>query len=401
MSKAYDRVEWSFLEAVMLRMGFSSVWTKLIWECITTVEYHILIEGKELGPIIPERGLRQGDPLSPYLFILALEGLSAMIRAQEQRGAIHGVMVAKGAPTITHLFFADDCFLFCRANLLECQVLKDILNKFALASGQVINYSKSAISFSKNVGEDNRKIIKETLEVQSGDLSGNYLGLPSLIGRRKREILGFIKDKVVGRIHSWNSRFLSKAGKEIMLKNVAQAIPTYAMSVFLLPVETCKDIENNMNGYWWNGEGSVGKGIQWKSWHRMCIPKRAGGMGFRKLKEFNLAMLAKQAWRFIQHPHSLASRTYKSRYFPKSTFMEAKIGSNPSFIWRSIYETQEIVKRNIRWRVGDGKSINIWQDPWIPNQDYPYIQTTMPENLEKPLSTLFLLSRVPNGMKIY
>lgn len=117
-----------------------------------------------------------------------------------------------------------------------------------------------------------------------GNLNGNYLGLPSLIGRNKREILGFIKDKVVGRIKSWTHRFISRAGREVLLKNVIQAIPTFAMSVFLLPIELSKDIERTMNSFWWGCEGDRVRGIHWKSWERLCVPKKFGGMGFRRLR---------------------------------------------------------------------------------------------------------------------
>lgn len=239
LSKAYDRVEWNFLWAILEKMGFPAKWIDLIKVCITTVEYNILMEGNELGPIIPQRGLRQDDPLSPYLFIMVMEGLSAMIQEQARKGTIHGIAVSRGAPMVTHLFFADDCFLFCRANSLECHILKDILDEFACVSGQAINYQKSSVAFSGNVDTETKEVTSEILGIDMGKVSGKYLGLPSLVGRRKREILGFIKDRVVGRIRSWNSRFLSLAGREILLKNVVQAIPTFAMSVFFAAPGNC------------------------------------------------------------------------------------------------------------------------------------------------------------------
>lgn len=112
MSRAYDRVEWKLLMAILERMGFSRDWNALIWECISTVEYKILSEGDELGPITPQRGLRQGDPLSPYLFILVLEGLTAMIKRQENRGIIHGVSIARNAPAVTQLILQMIVFFF-------------------------------------------------------------------------------------------------------------------------------------------------------------------------------------------------------------------------------------------------------------------------------------------------
>lgn len=110
-----------------------------------------------------------------------------------------------------------------------------------------------------------KEVISEVLNISEGSLSGKYLGLPSLIGRRKCEILGFIKDKVLGRINSWTCRFLSKAGREVLIKNVLQAIPAFAMSIFLLPQDLCNRIEIAMNRFWWRGNKSQGKGIHWKN----------------------------------------------------------------------------------------------------------------------------------------
>ena len=107
MSKAYDRIEWGYLKTMMLKLGFAERWVKLILLCVSTVTYKVLRGNEEVGPIVPSRGLRQGDPLSPDLFIICAEGLSLLLRKHERAGLIHGVWVAKGAPIVTHLFFAD------------------------------------------------------------------------------------------------------------------------------------------------------------------------------------------------------------------------------------------------------------------------------------------------------
>lgn len=138
----------------------------------------------------------------------------------------------------------------------------------------------------------------------------------------------------------------SKASREVLLKNVVQAIPTYAMSVFLLPSKLCHEIEIAMNSYWWNADNNSGKGIRWKDWKALNKPKKLGRMGYRTLREFNLSLLGKQTWRFIQQPHSLVSKVYKAKYFPKVSYLDAKIGSNPSFVWRSVCQTQNIIKDN-------------------------------------------------------
>lgn len=133
------------------------------------------------------------------------------------------------------MFSEDDCFIFFHANEPESKMVKEIIEDYAKASGQLINYDKSSISSNKNIGEEDQRWVMDILGVHNTWGNSNYLGLPSLIGRRKNEILAFIQTKIVACIHSWNNKFLSRAGREILLKNVIQAVPIYEMSVFLLP----------------------------------------------------------------------------------------------------------------------------------------------------------------------
>ena len=111
MSKAYDRVEWMFLEKMMTKLGFSEQWVERVMKCVTTVRYRIKVNEEYSDSIVPHRGLRQGDPLSPYLFILCAEGLSSMLQRAEENGKIEGISVCRGAPKIYHLFFADDSLI--------------------------------------------------------------------------------------------------------------------------------------------------------------------------------------------------------------------------------------------------------------------------------------------------
>ncbi|XP_019166552.1 PREDICTED: uncharacterized protein LOC109162294 [Ipomoea nil] len=208
---------------------------------------------------------------------------------------------------------------------------------------------------------------------------GKYLGLPSFIGRNKKAAFSYIEDKIRQRILSWNKKLLSQAGKEVLLKSVAQAMPTFSMSVFLLPMGVCSAIERVMNRYWW-GAGNE-RGIHWKAWDKLCIPKKYGGLGFKELHAFNIAMLGKQAWRFLTKPESLVSRVYKARYYPQGTFYDAKIGNNPSFCWRSIMAAQSMVCGGIRRRIGNGMTTLIWDHPWMQDEHDSMIHTEKPAYL--------------------
>ena len=130
MSKAYDRVEWNFLDKIMERLGFDNKWRTLVGGCIRIVSFSIFVNREPYGLIQPSRGLRQGDPLSPYLFLLCAEGLHSLLQQATNNVELYGVSLCKEGPKITHLFFIDDNLLFCRANEVDCQMVMDILTKY-------------------------------------------------------------------------------------------------------------------------------------------------------------------------------------------------------------------------------------------------------------------------------
>ena len=147
MSKAYDRVEWGFLEKLMLQLGFAQ---ELISKCICTVRYRFKVNGTCTDRVIPGRGLRQGDPISPYMFLLCAEGLSALIQHAETTRQIKGIEVAPGTPSVSHLLFANDSFLLFEATPESIQIINQVLHVYELGSGQMNNRDKSAVMFSKN-----------------------------------------------------------------------------------------------------------------------------------------------------------------------------------------------------------------------------------------------------------
>jgi hypothetical protein len=134
INKAYDKVDWGFLCGMLERLGFSNKWIHWMMLCVSSVNYSALVNFEKVGPIIPGRGLRQGDPLSPYLFILITEGLTSLLKKSVACGDLHGVQICRGAPVVSHLLFADDCFLFCRATIGEANLLMKILKTYEEAS---------------------------------------------------------------------------------------------------------------------------------------------------------------------------------------------------------------------------------------------------------------------------
>jgi hypothetical protein len=172
-------------------------------------------------------------------------------------------------------------------------------------------------------------------------------------------------DRICARLAGYKEKLLSYGGKEVLLKVVIQAIPAYAMSVFKLPKLVIKGIIDAMARYWW-GDDDEQKHMHWFAWWKMCIPKKKGGMGFRDLHCFNLAMLAKQSWRLFCEPDSLCAQILKAKYYPSGDLLNADLKKGAAYTWQSIWAGLQTLKRGYIWRVGDGSNINIWTDSWIP-----------------------------------
>jgi len=306
-----------------------------VMKCVTTVRYRIKVNEKYSDSIVPHRGLRQGDPLSPYLFILCAEGLSSMLQRTEENGKIEGISVCRGAPRINHLFFADDSLILMRACSGNAQELGRILQVYEKASGQMVNRDKSAVLFSPNTSSIDKAEVRQAPNIVQEAKNEKYLGLLVSIGKSRKKAFEYIKKKVWVRIQGWQEKLLSKAGKEILIKAVAQAIPTYAMSCFELTKGLCDEL-NSMIGRWWWSQNDKKNNIHWLAWDKLTLSKSNGGLGFRDLHLFNMAMLARQAWRLLVCPDSLCAQVLKAKYFPNGSILQCEARDGISYTWRSI-----------------------------------------------------------------
>lgn len=165
MHKAYDRVEWSFLENIMVRLGFNRRWIKMIMSCVTSVEYRVKVNSIMSDHFTPSRGLRQGDPLSPYLFLLVSEGLTGLLNHAQEVGNLAGIKVCRDAPTVTNLLFADDSLILMEADDDNAVCLRNILESYCAASGQMVSVAKSSVFFSPNTHVLTRQTVCETLDI--------------------------------------------------------------------------------------------------------------------------------------------------------------------------------------------------------------------------------------------
>ena len=405
MAKAYDRVEWDFLLLMMKKLGFAPRFCNWIMACISSVSFSVLINGSPNGYFEPKRGLRQGDPLSPFLFLLCTEGLSLLINRGLGNGVLSGYNLSSSGIPLTHLFFADDSVLFGNATALEARGILKILKDYARGSGQVVNLSKSSIYFGSKTPSRVKEDIGSILGIQSNDGFGKYLGLQADFGLSKKVIFEQVRDKLEGRLSGWAEQFFSQAGKEVLVKAVAMALPNYAMSCFKLLIGVCKDLEKAIRNFWWRGSDKT-NGVHWISWDKLLKQKRNGGMGFRELQCFNLALLSKLGWRIIQNPGSLLSSVLKEKYFPGCNLMEASRGRNTSWGWKGIFEACQVLRCRLRWRVGDGSSINIRKDPWFPKPStfkvipLACLQATMVSDLIEPSNRTWKAEMVTVGFNL-
>lgn len=273
MKKAYDRVEWPFVEAMIRRLGFAELWIRLIMKCVTLMSYSVLLNGSPLRLITPTRGLRQGDPLSPYLFLLCVEGLRSLLNGANAEGKITGVPILAKGFQLSHLFFADDSLIFCQANFQEWGNILLLLKQYELASGQKLNSAKTVIFYSRYTRREFRDFINSTIGISATVSYEKYLG-----DAQRFILLRGSGIELEKKPDGWKKRFLSQAYKEVLLKAAMQAIPTYGMSIFSLPKTLCKSLNSLMNHFWW-GKPDRTKGVHWMSWSWLGMSKQCGGMG--------------------------------------------------------------------------------------------------------------------------
>jgi hypothetical protein len=232
-------------------MGFQEKWISLIMLCITSVKYQFKVNGTCSDVVVPQRGLRQGDPISPYIFLICAEAFSSLLNKADVDGSLQGIKICNNAPSFNHLLFVDDSLVLIKASKESAKTLQNILQQYEVCSGQTINFDKSSVMFSRNTSKKMKNEVLRELKISEEAKTERYLGLPVYVGRCRSKIFEYLKDRLWKKIQGWMERMLSRVGKDILIKACAQAIPTFAMSCFDLTKTLCDQMSSVICQFWW------------------------------------------------------------------------------------------------------------------------------------------------------
>ena len=365
LSKAYDRIRWDFVEIMLRKMNFPEVWVLWIMQCITTVSYSILVNGEPSKVFHPSVGLRQGDPLSSYIFILCMEVLSRNLSKLQATKELNGLKIARNAPKISHLFFAVDALFFFKANPKNCWAIKNILATFCEKSGEMMNFEKSHVIFSPNTPPKFRKILRKPLGVKDKDKIGSYLGCPMEVDGRNTSVFNEITTKTANKILTWKFSTLSQAGKLILINTILTALASSIISIYLLPKKTTRNITSLLLRFWWSSSMEK-KPIYWRKRELLEKHKFQGGLSFRNVAHVNKSPLFNQAWRIHNNKESLIHKLYMAKYKkdPIQMVMDNETPKNGSYAFRSLFRACKVFKKGLYKKLGNGRSIRIDNDRW-------------------------------------
>ncbi|KAI3745346.1 hypothetical protein L1987_58457 [Smallanthus sonchifolius] len=272
-------------------MGFPARWCSWVKGCLDSGRGSVLVNGSPSGEFPFKRGLRQGDPLSPFLFILALEALSMFMNKALNLGLLQGIRLPNNGPIVSHLCYADDVIFlgpWSERNLVN---LIRLLRCFQLVTGLKVNPVKSSL-FGVGVDDSDVARVAKGFNCKVGKFPFIYLGLPIGANMKRVKHWSPVIDRFNKRLSSWKAKSLSFAGRVTLAKAVLGSLPSYYLSLFRAPVKVVKSLESIRRAFVW-GKSDSGNKIRWVTWDKVIKPRKLGGLGLGGIKDFNDAMLAK------------------------------------------------------------------------------------------------------------
>jgi hypothetical protein len=365
LSKAFDRASWKYIRAVLDSFGFAQDWINWIMNLTSSAFFSILVNGVPSKPFSPSRGIRQGDPLSPFLFILLAEGLGRYIKASVIEGSLKGLPLHNLQPAPSHSQFVDDTLLMNSPTAQEAQKLNSILADFTEASGMSLNLDKSKLYFF-NTPPSVQRHISRLLGIPRSSLPSNYLGIPLSGAAASNISWDSLLLSISNRLSNWTFRPLNIASRLVLLKSVLQALPTYLFTALAAPKKVIKAIRSLQRNFLWSGH-QPNKKWALVNWDKLCLPKSQGGLGLRDPGKLNQVMGAKIWWRWLKNPAAAWAQLWKQKYaphIPEDQVIRLNNHIQGSNIWNTAWQNRTLVQHHAFWEVRDGGSALFWTDSW-------------------------------------
>jgi exonuclease III len=365
ISKAFDKLSWEYMKAMLIAFGFDQNWVTWILNLTSSAFFSLLINGVPSKPFSPSRGIRQGDPLSPFLFIIMAEGLSRSIHAALENNLLTGLPLHGLTPPISHSQFVDDTLLMGSPTAREANSLKEILQLFSDASGLECNKDKSQIFFF-NTPLPIQLHISAILGFKRSSLPSKYLGIPLIDSAHKHSSWENLLSSFSKRLSSWTFRALNLPSRLVLLKAVLQALPVYAFSVLAAPRSVLNTIRSLQRNFLWHGLNKDKK-IALVSWETICKPKAQGGLGIRDPSTMNRVLSAKIWWRWLKNPTDLWAKLWRKKYASntaENNLIRWNGDTTGSLIWTAAKQNRQLVTQHAFWEIGNGETALFWQDSW-------------------------------------
>ncbi|KAL6551326.1 hypothetical protein OROMI_021814 [Orobanche minor] len=359
MEKAYDRINWNFIFQVMTRFGFSVAWVNFIKSCISNCWFSILVNGQSAGFFKSDRGIRQGDPLSPLIFAIAADYFSRSIDKMFDRNPTMFYKIKKNVK-ITHLAYADDILIFLNATKKNLHLLNNCLTHYENVSGQKVNNFKSNFIMYKPTPQV-ASWVQRISGFKNATLPVMYLGVPLWKGFQSFEMYSPLISKIKTKILNWNHHLLSTGGRLELIKSVLNSIAFFSLQVLKPPENVIIALERIFNKFLW-GTSDNRRRLHWAAWSRLCYPTDEGGLGCRDLHDIIRAGICKMWWRF-RTSDNIWSNFLMNKYCPRLHPMTIKLSLKSSHVWKNLCDVRSFANTKIFWHSGNG-NVSFWHDSW-------------------------------------
>nr|CCA65981.1 hypothetical protein [Beta vulgaris subsp. vulgaris] len=366
--KAYDSVEWVFLESMLKELGFPSMFIRWIMACVKTVSYSILLNGIPSIPFDAQKGLRQGDPLSPFLFALSMEYLSRCMgnMCKDPEFNFHPKCERI---KLTHLMFADDLLMFARADASSISKIMAAFNSFSKASGLQASIEKSCIYFG-GVCHEEAEQLADRIQMPIGSLPFRYLGVPLASKKLNFSQCKPLIDKITTRAQGWVAHLLSYAGRLQLVKTILYSMQNYWGQIFPLPKKLIKAVETTCRKFLWTGTVDTSYKAP-VAWDFLQQPKSTGGLNVTNMVLWNKAAILKLLWAITFKQDKLWVRWVNAYYIKRQNIENVTVSSNTSWILRKIFESRELLTRTGGWEaVSNHMNFSIKKTYKLLQEDY-------------------------------